>query len=98
MNLTLECHTGAFLQDPETVCVSVCFQETEVDREQMRKEMEQQLEAWHKLSPGSQEEVRHVPDSFHGSLKTPPSCMFFLLLSMCFRRRRRRPCGTGINI
>lgn len=80
------------------MCVCVFFQETEVDQEQVRKEMELQLEAWHKLSPGSQEEVRLVPDSFRGSLKTAPSCMFLLLLLVCFRRRRRRPCGTGINI
>lgn len=47
----------------------MCFQKTEVDREQVRKEMELQLEAWHKLSPGSQEEVSLFPDSFHDVFK-----------------------------
>lgn len=37
--------------------VFVCLQKTEYDLEQMRREMEQQLETWHKLSPGSQEEA-----------------------------------------
>lgn len=41
--------------------MSLCFQKTEFDRELVRKEMEQQLEAWHQLSPGSQEEVGPPP-------------------------------------
>lgn len=40
------------------VTVCVCLQKAEVDPEEMRREMELQLEAWHKLPPGSQEEVR----------------------------------------
>lgn len=40
--------------------VFVCLQKAEVDPEEMRREMELQLEAWHKLPPGSQEEVRQT--------------------------------------
>lgn len=45
-------------------------QKTEIDREQARKEMELQLEAWRKLSPGSREEVSLVPQIFSHPFQT----------------------------
>ncbi|XP_011610045.2 midasin isoform X2 [Takifugu rubripes] len=50
--------------DPELLLIDN-VQETEVDREQVRKEMELQLEAWHKLSPGSQEEEAAAAAMWH---------------------------------
>lgn len=40
------------------VCVCVRPQKEECDPEEIRRQMELQLEAWHKLAPGTQEEVR----------------------------------------
>lgn len=50
---------------PVCVCVCVCFQKADSDPEDIRKEMELQLEAWHKLTPGSQEEVILTRLLFH---------------------------------
>lgn len=47
--------------DLKAACVCVCFQKAENDPEEIRREMELQLEAWHKLPPGSQEEVSLTP-------------------------------------
>lgn len=38
--------------------VCVCREQTEIDPDEMRREMEQQLEVWHKLPLGTPEEVR----------------------------------------
>ncbi|XP_075869163.1 midasin [Nelusetta ayraudi] len=40
-------------------------QKTEMDPEEMRREMELQLEAWHKLPPGSQEEESTAASMWH---------------------------------
>lgn len=45
--------------DLKAACV--CSQKAENDPEEIRREMELQLEAWHKLPPGSQEEVSLTP-------------------------------------
>ena len=42
----------------KVVSLCLCLQKAERDPEEMRREMELQLEAWHKLAPGAQEEVR----------------------------------------
>lgn len=76
-------------QGPITRCfVYVCFffffKKSDIDQEQARKEMELQLEAWHKLSPGSQEEVSLRPQFFSRLFKNmevmpvvpAPACVF----------------------
>ncbi|XP_058470371.1 midasin [Solea solea] len=50
---------------PELLLLQETMQKSERDPDDIRREMELQLEAWHKLAPGTQEEERSAASMWH---------------------------------